>query len=139
MNDFAWFKLVIRLVGVLLLGLAIPQLMTSLSPLRNVWIQLTESVTMKGQSDVWVFASLAYAAAPLMQTAIGVYLLLGAPRLRAWCIQSVIGRCACCDYDVREITAPFCPECGSPLPVTPERHKAAQSKLSEQSAARTTP
>ncbi|MEX2218497.1 MAG: hypothetical protein WD749_07010 [Phycisphaerales bacterium] len=111
MSDYAWFKLVVRAIGLLLLGMALPSLIWQVGTIVALAFdsQLTQFQPM--YFIQWVPGVLGTAA----QLAFGLYLLLGAERLIARCLRDVRGHCACCGYDLSSLTADKCPECGTPI------------------------
>jgi len=109
--DPRWFKLLVRAVGLMLIGFAAPMLV------KNVLTFLY--VLMFDEQPASLSYTLSYVAAifgDLVQGGFGVYLLLGGGKLTQWCLRQTLGSCLVCEYDVRTITAPTCPECGAPIP-----------------------
>ena len=113
MSDYSWFKLLVRAIGLLLVGLALPQV-----PVAVAWLiyALTEE---GGGFSEWALRILPMFAGPALQIAFGLYLLLGAERLIARFIRDIRGHCACCGYDLASLTADKCPECGAAITPAP--------------------
>jgi hypothetical protein len=109
--DVTWFRLAIRGIGVLLIGLALPSFFSSV--VEGVW-QIVEIGPMIGADDNWW--RLSFALGPVIQVFLGVYLLVGARRLITYCCRGALGMCPACNYDVRNVPGNTCPECGVALP-----------------------
>jgi hypothetical protein len=118
--EYAWFRLLVRGIGVLLIGLGVPAIVSVVINLINYFLS-NESLT---RGSFWLspmFVSAAYGAASLAQSLVGVYLLFGANRLIAFCMRDVLDHCTACGYDLRRVGAPNCPECGVPIHARPGR------------------
>lgn len=111
MSDHAWFRLVVRAIGVLLLGLSVPMLVWDIGALI---VQLGNS----GGADAG--ATMLYHVPTMAgygaQAAIGLYLLMGGDALVRYCLKGVRGRCSGCGYDITATTTGRCPECGMAVP-----------------------
>jgi len=108
MNDPRWFKLLVRGIGILLIGISVPYIGSQLSYLAYMFYPSA------GDRQAWPLEviSLVFILAQLL---FGIYLLAGAPRLVRYCIRQVGYRCPGCDYDTRGLKGK-CPECGLDLP-----------------------
>ncbi len=111
MIDFTWFRLVIRAIGVLLVGLAMPSAVNHLASLIQL---LAASSSM--EISHYLFAMIAEFAGVVLMLGFGLYLLIGGGALIRYCTRDVTGLCASCGYDVRNLDADRCPECGAPIP-----------------------
>lgn len=111
MNDYSWFKLLIRAIGLVLLGIGVPSL---LGTVGNLLAFLTYNSGSSGVNAILSWG--AFACGTVFQLLLGVYLLRGGGRLTAHILASVVGRCVTCGYDVRTIAGTNCPECGTLLP-----------------------
>jgi hypothetical protein len=110
LNDPRWFKLLLRAIGVLLMGLSLPSL-GSLGPyVVNLFEPDAFGTPQKLPVRGWV-AACAYIAGVFGQALLGIYLLSGAPRLMRYCVRQVYSRCPGCDYDLSGVQG-GCPECG---------------------------
>lgn len=110
MTDYAWFRLLLKAVGVLLLGMSVPMLLWTLGSLLAQRIE-SGGITLTELGRGWLPPIMGYGS----QVAIGLYLLLGGQRLIEYSLRGVRGRCAACGYNVAELKAPVCPECGTPI------------------------
>jgi hypothetical protein len=110
MNDPRWFKLLLRAIGILLLGLSLPAVGSLVPYLTS---QLDSNIYGAPQpSSARMWASVAvYVTGVLGQALLGLYLLTGAPHLMRYCVRQVYSRCPGCDYDLAGVQG-GCPECG---------------------------
>src|SRR5262249_55089189 len=107
MTDYSWFKLLVRAIGLLLLGIGAPQLLSSIITICSRFL---------GGELQWQIMAPMYVglvAEGAAQMGFGLYLLLGPENLIARCLGGVRGRCAACGYDISTITTGICPECGT--------------------------
>jgi hypothetical protein len=114
MSDFAWFKLMVRLVGILLIGLGLPMVLWHIGRLLAASVPSSPTHTSSSlQYELYSVGPglLAYGSQLLM----GLYLLLKGD----WVIQKVLaqinGRCAVCGYDLSGIKGSSCPQCNIPF------------------------
>ncbi len=112
MIDYSWFRLLVRAIGILLIGLSLPHAL--MSTVHVIDTLLTGNWSQYGWSGYfgWVGSIVGL----LLQAGFGFYLLSGGGRLVERCLRGVYGWCPHCGYDVRTIPAANCPECGSVLP-----------------------
>jgi hypothetical protein len=109
-SDYHWFRLLLKAVGVLLLGLSIPKLLWTVGSL------LVAQTGVQPGAGGWPLAAwLPSITGYGSQAAIGLYLLFGAQRLIEYGLRGVRGRCAGCGYSLTGLTADLCPECGTPI------------------------
>jgi hypothetical protein len=113
MSDYSWFRLLIRAVGVLLLGLSLPLFLWTLG---NLIAEIAQNARAGYGSSA---ASLFLSHLPAMsgygiQAAFGLYLLFGGASLVEFCLKGVRGRCARCGYNLQGLADPVCHECGTP-------------------------
>jgi hypothetical protein len=106
-----WFKLLVRAIGLLLIGLGAPWLLHLV--LRLGYSLFMEEFPVNAAS---VLGELVVIIAYGAQVAFGLYLLSGGGRLTRWCLRDTLGSCAVCGYDTSTITVSACPECGAPIP-----------------------
>jgi hypothetical protein len=130
-SDFAWFKLLVRLVGLLLIGLAGPMVLWYIG--RMLTSTIPNSPTRTSYSFRYEIMTalpgiLAYGA----QLALGMYLFLKGD----WVIRKVLaeinGRCSVCGFDLTNVKSGSCPECNTPF-------KKLELKSSTPEAPSTTP
>ena len=113
MKRLVWVRLLFRAMGVLFIGLALPQCFQLISQV----ISYAGSAQMRASwgADWWqVFYTLGWGGGGFVQLALGVYLLFYGKRLREWCMRDEEGRCPRCDYECGPDVA-VCSECGLPL------------------------
>lgn len=106
----AWFRLLIRGLGVFFIGLSVPRLVET----------LLNFVRLEGFSGWRLSDMLEYGVAsamgPLLQLGFGLYLLFMGEALIRRCLADLLDRCPACQYDIRATTTNLCPECGATLP-----------------------
>lgn len=113
----AWFRLIVRLVGVLLLGLAVPEVVQWVIYLGGMMFASDARTPSFGMDSwYWLWSYLGGALATAIQAAFGIYLLFFGERLIRRCLQDTIGRCPLCQYDLKGRAGDRCPECGWALP-----------------------
>src|SRR5690348_8345248 len=113
MSDFGWFKLLVRALGVLFLGLGVPHVLQVGAVLAIDWIWARGGASQRGWGTL--ISNAPYLLAYGAQAAFGYYLLMRGQLLIEHCLLGVRGRCAGCGYDLAAVTGPECPECGSPI------------------------
>ncbi len=117
MKHKTWFRLMIKAIGVLLIGLSIPGLATFL----GLIIVLLTADPFGARGIVgpsgWMWSMyLAPYSGSIVQLAIGVYLLFGGKWIVNLCVPSNRPYCPECGYDLSKATSANCPECGVKLP-----------------------
>lgn len=110
MTEHAWFRLMLRGVGVLLIGLAAPSVFSYLGWLGTMAGALQSSGWIDG-GQIWMLVANAVGAAA--QLGLGIYLVTGGHGLYRYCIRGLSGLCATCGYDLRGTDSGRCPECGT--------------------------
>ena len=108
MTDYTWFKLLVRAIGLLLIGMGLPSLLSNLIGLVT-WMSDPQSRASMNLLARFLPLVASYGA----QSAFGLYLFFGAEALISRCIRDVRGHCACCGYPVGGVTSGICPECGT--------------------------
>ncbi len=123
MSEFAWFKLLVRLVGVLLLGISVPMLMWYLGTFLTSMLP-SSPLRTSGSLEYELYRTVPGLLGYGTQAAFGAYLLFRGD----WVIRKVLaeinGRCAVCGFDLGAVTGPSCPECNTPF----RRAKAEEKK-----------
>ena len=108
MKHKTWFRLVIKAIGVLLIGVSLPEAYTSL--LQIGYAVTEQGAIMTAPYPTWW--TICAPLAPFVQFAFGVYLLCGAPWLVNKVIPSNRPYCPECGYDLTRFSGDRCPECG---------------------------
>lgn len=119
MKHVSWFKLLLRAIGIVLIGLALPKMGGVLVELGvGVYYRLrgdledpqtTEQLARAWWSLIW---HLGY----VLQLGLGLYLLFDARWLVRVCVHDAAMRCPACKYDLTGAAPGVCPECGVKLP-----------------------
>lgn len=109
MRDYRWFKILVRAMGLLLLGMSVPYLASAADYLVG-----SISSPNTAYSRTYVERAVTYGAGATGQALLGLYMLSGAPRFVRYCIDQAEKRCIRCDYDLTGLTG-ACPECGAPI------------------------
>lgn len=117
MVDYSWFKLFVRALGVIFIGLGGPTVIGAIATMA-AQLEYFRSQPSGGGPSLWMYLTMMGGSAlgSLLQLLFGLYLLLGGSRLIDLCLRGVLGHCAACGYDVHDITGATCPECGVLLP-----------------------
>ena len=128
MKHKTWFRLVIKAIGVLLIGLSASPLASAVIwTVRTMlfgdpWTMYTanSSVMTRGPiSFAAILEQLINAIPPLLQMLTGWYLLFGGKWIVNRCIPSNHPYCPECGYDLSHSPhASQCPECGVALPAS---------------------
>ncbi|MCH7721708.1 MAG: hypothetical protein IH988_12095 [Planctomycetes bacterium] len=117
MKHKTWFRLVIKAIGVLLIGLSLPELATFFGLFNAMSTAKPFGGTgFAGRSGWMWMVYLAPYSGSIVQLAIGVYLLFGGKWIVNLCIPSNRPYCPECGYDLSKTTSANCPECGVKLP-----------------------
>lgn len=112
MVERVWFRLLIRALGVLFLGLSLPTLISLAS---NIVSALMASNSSPFAGRDWTIYYIGTGLGYSLQAALGVYLLFFAEGLIRKCITDTLGRCPMCQYDLQGQKGDTCPECGTPF------------------------
>lgn len=104
MIRFGWFRLLVRLAGIVLVGLALPGIAAAVAPL------IYDSAAISIHVNVPYY--LGNLIAPVVQFALGLYLLLGGKWLMRHCLRGIDTICPYCAYDISAVASDTCPECG---------------------------
>jgi hypothetical protein len=114
MKHKTWFRLVLKAIGIVLIGLSLP----SVTPLASDgvgWLLAQVGVPWL-DNGVFVY-NLPYGIGGVMQFLLGLYLLLGGTWLLDRIIPSNRPYCPECGYDLSNNRSSNCPECGVLLPL----------------------
>jgi hypothetical protein len=113
-TEFAWFKLLVRLVGLLLVGLSLPMTLWYVGRLLMSVVPGSPSNT----STSFRFEFLSSAPGIVaygVQLAFGAYLLLRGDWVIRKVLSEINGRCAVCGFDLTGVKGTSCPECNTPF------------------------
>jgi hypothetical protein len=124
MKHKTWFRLVLKAIGVLLIGLSITPLAQSLlsiivygSDLWTIWSPYSMNTTPASRTASEILWGIAHMILPAgLQLALGLYLLCRGKWLVDKCIPSNRAYCPDCGYDLSSSAGTNCPECGVTLP-----------------------
>ncbi len=112
MKHKTWFRLVLKAIGVLLIGLTIPTLsQVVLFILYNFMVGVTPLFVPRSFGRQWITV-----AGPMLLFIFGLYLLFGGKWIVNLCIPSNRPYCPECGYDLSKATSANCAECGVKLP-----------------------
>jgi len=114
MSEFAWFKLLVRLVGLLLLGFSVPMLLHVIgrllaSGIPNSGMQTSMSLRIELSSNLPALIG------DGAQAAFGAYLFFRGDWVIRRVLAEIHGRCAVCGFDLSAVKASSCPECNTPF------------------------
>jgi hypothetical protein len=125
MSEVAWFTLLLRAVGLLIIAQMSPGFVASLAYVVTAW---DEPFNTSPMLRIPMIATvLGYGLA----IGFGMYLLFGGRRVVRLCVRDLIARCAVCGYPLVKITGPVCPECG--VPVRSESASVNESRTEKES------
>jgi hypothetical protein len=127
MTDHSWFKLLVRAIGLLLIGIAVPSVLWFLAELLFMALPGSPGKTT-GSMLYWVMSSLPALLGYGAQVAFGCYLLFRGDWIINRVLTEVRLRCLTCGYDLRGLKSTRCPECSTPLP-----HATGEARTRDQS------
>lgn len=110
MERARWCHLMLRVLGVLFIGLAIPTAISST-------FQLVRSV-LDARAGGWGFGTdeliwyVVWMSGTYFQFGFGCYLLFKGRAVARWCLKGVDSCCEVCGCDLAGLTGGKCPECG---------------------------
>jgi hypothetical protein len=113
MKHKTWFRLVIKAIGILLIGLSLPGIGQALGFI--VYLAIGDKPSSLSRDTFWLLQGLYYAGS-VVQLALGLYLLLGGKWIVDRCIPSNRQYCPDCGYDLSRSSSDRCAECGTLLP-----------------------
>lgn len=112
MVERIWFRLLIRALGVLFIGLSVPAIVSLAGGLAS---SLTSTNAAALGSSEWTMYYVGTGLGYGLEAGFGIYLLFFGEGLIRKCIADTLGRCAVCQYDLHGQTGDTCPECGTPF------------------------
>lgn len=125
----SWFRLSIRAIGILLIGLSLPHVLLTIYDL----VARSMNEAYRSGQPYWYIYELVLILSYASQGIFGVYLLFFAEGLIRKCIADSLGRCAVCQFDLQRVSGNTCPSCGTPFragasdPTTPPTVGASPS------------
>jgi hypothetical protein len=134
MKHKTWFRLVIKTIGVLLIGLSISGAVTSVVGILDAlfigerWTMYSPYGAQLSAEFSWplLASTLLQLLPPGAQLAFGIYLLVGGKWIVNRCIPSNRPYCPECGYDLSNSRGAKCPECGVALPISRARLEGAK-------------
>lgn len=119
MKRLGWFRVLVRLLGLLLIGLGVAPMVSQFGTVGYVIMNWQQgSGSRLNENWLWIVVTLASVVAHTVQVVFGFYLLFSGRRLVAWCLRDVDTVCARCAYDLNGVCQGKCPECGLVLDPT---------------------
>ena len=110
MANRAWFTLLVRAIGLLTIGWALPMGV-------HFVVEIVRTLLSGSSEGVREFGLLIlYNAGTIASLAFGLYLFFGGRRLIAWCLLGLRDLCPGCGYPLEGLVGAVCPECGVALP-----------------------
>ncbi len=115
MKHKTWFRLVIKAIGVLLIGFSFPYIVVAIYEITSAWSQY-RSMSFSGATADWFdyfILPLLSSAGTLLMLGFGLYLFFGGEWVVNRCIPSNRPYCPECGYDLsKSEEGERCPECG---------------------------
>ena len=119
--DTRYFALAVRIVGLFVLCQAIPAVAYNVIGIAAVFRpELTTAGASPPVAEAF-WSWLPRIVHDVLQLAFGLYLIAGGGAIARWCIRSCEFNCPRCGYDLHELKADRCPECGSINALLPPR------------------
>jgi hypothetical protein len=108
--DTRYFALAVRAIGIFVLAEAAPNALYYLVSSFGMYQQLKQSPGASIEDVLWGQGpTILYT---LLRLALGVYLLRGGGVIARYCVRVCENACPACGYDLRNVSAEVCPECG---------------------------
>jgi hypothetical protein len=121
MSDYAWFRLIVRAIGIFLLAHAIPRFLDVMRWALEFW--------MYGESRMFTTSGFVSQLVLVgVDMAIALYLLVKGRRLIDFCMRDMRDRCPKCGYPAAGVTGSVCPECGTRFAFQPGSTNTAASE-----------
>src|SRR5262245_11987829 len=124
MKHKTWFRLVLKAIGILLIGYSLPTVGRGAGELIYAYFEGRQFAGYP--SNYWIVQSLYYSGT-FMQFVLGLYLFFGGKWIVNMAIPSNRSYCPECGYDLQSSKGACCPECGVALPrhddPSPEAHR----------------
>lgn len=120
MSEVAWFSLLLRAIGVLVLVVAGPGFIGYLGYLP---LGIASGVGWE-----WYLPAIAWLCGYVIAGGVAVYLIRGGKRIVRYCVDDLVGRCAVCGYPLTRVNGDVCPECGVPFHHPTHQHTRASEE-----------
>ena len=121
MKHKTWFRLVLKAIGVLLIGFSLQGVIPAIAA---VVMYLLEWSEMSVSSNEFMWWNFPYYIAGFVQFGLGIYLFFGGKWIVNKAIPSNRSYCPECGYQIANAHGANCPECGVALP----REQGGQSQ-----------
>jgi hypothetical protein len=125
MNDFMWFRPIVRLTGAVILAWAVPQATIGVVMLVINSLRAVDGSVQSQDLLYFVMSTGANSLPAIGIAALGAYLLFGGRAFVRWCLRDLGSFCPACGYDIRGLASARCPECNGVLP--PRNDRTTQS------------
>ncbi|MEE8154231.1 MAG: hypothetical protein V3T53_04645 [Phycisphaerales bacterium] len=113
MRHKTWFRLVLKAIGVLLIGFAASGVATLFTNVGYLAMYGDPFGVGGGRTTNWIYWQfMSPHVGDLVQLGLGLYLLFGGRWIADVAIPSNRPYCPECGYDIAEATGKCCPECG---------------------------
>ena len=135
MKHKSWFRLVLKAIGIVLIGLGIPEILRHGTQYVRWYFMAAAG---RGSVPPWMptwFDALLVLLPGLVQVALGLVVLLRTHWIADWIIPSNRPYCPECGYDLSMNDGEHCTECGVRLPEPLQREIAAQRNASHADSA----
>lgn len=121
MHTFAWYVLLLRVIGVVFVGIGLPHAIESGANFINGWVNGQSPILLMTWGDVGgMVVTVVYA---FWMLGLGLYLLFGGKWLVRKSLKGLAGQCVMCGYAIEGNLADRCPECGAArLDLRPRGH-----------------
>ncbi len=116
MNDFMWFRPIVRLTGAVILAWAAPQATVGVVMLVVNGLRAIDGSVQSQDLLYFVMSTGAQSLPAIGIAALGGYLLFGGRAFVRWCLRDLGSFCPGCGYDIRGLAGALCPECKGALP-----------------------
>lgn len=120
MKHKTWFRLVLKAIGVLLIGFSLPTVGRAVGELIYAYLEGNQFAGYP--ANYWIVQSLYYGGT-FVQFLLGLYLFFGGKWLVNMAIPSNRPYCPECGYDLSRCKGAQCPECGIALPYCSEESR----------------
>jgi len=128
MKHKTWFRLVLKAIGVLLIGLAASGVANLLANMGYLTMYGDPYVVTSVRMSNWIYWQLLSPhVGDLVQLGLGLYLLFGGRWIANLAIPSNRPYCPECGYDNSKATGKRCPECGVPIGSTEDTEANPES------------